>query len=126
MLKIFLTKPEDVPFPYVCQNTKSVKTASLTLWKLIVPGHCSANCWVQIPTTVRVRRRFCAQVTSHDLDVGLFKSLELLGVHGVFAVWIVGRELYSLAVLVMKTSESWEALEFCPADERKLGLRNQL
>lgn len=28
MVKIFLTKPE--AFPYMCQNTKSVKTASLT------------------------------------------------------------------------------------------------
>lgn len=31
MLKIFLTKPEEVlPFPYMCQNTNSVKAASLT------------------------------------------------------------------------------------------------
>ena len=70
----------------------------------------------------RVRRRFCAQVTSHGLDVGLFKSLEPLDVHGVFAVWVVGRQMCSLAVLAIKTAESWEALEFCPADERKLGL----
>lgn len=92
------------------------------MWKLIVPGHCSANYWLLSPITVRVRRRFCAQVTSRGLDVGLFKSLELLDVHGAFAVQIVGRQMYSLAVLAVKTSESWEALEFCPTDERKLGL----
>lgn len=49
-------------------------------------------------------------------------SLELLDVHGVFAVQVVGRQMYSLAVLAIKTAESWEALEFCPTDEKKLGL----
>jgi len=118
MLMIFLTKPEEVlPFPYMCQSTKSVKATSLTLWKWIVPGHCSANCWLLSPTTVRFRMRFCAQGTSHGLDVGLSESLELLDVHGVFAAQIDGGQMYSLAVLAVKTAESWEALEFCPAEE---------
>lgn len=74
------------------------------------------------PTTVRLRRRFCAQGTSRDLDVGLFKSLELIDVHKAFAVQIGGGKMYSLPVRTIKTAASGEALEFCPADERKLCL----
>lgn len=99
-----------VSFPYICQNTKPVTTVPLTLWKLVVLGCDSANSWLLIPATVGIRRRFCAQVTSHGLDVGFFKSLELLGVGGVFAVWIVFRQMHSLAVLAVKTAESWKAL----------------
>lgn len=50
----------------------------LTLWKLTGPGHCSANCWLLSPATVRVRGSVCAQGTSRGLDVGFFKSLELI------------------------------------------------
>lgn len=36
---------------------------------------------------------------------------------------MVGRQMYSLVMLAVKTAESWENLEFWPADKRKLGLK---
>lgn len=55
---------------------------------------------------VGIWRRLSAQLTSHSLDVGLFKSLELLDVHGIFAVQVVGQHMVFLAVLAVKTAES--------------------
>lgn len=95
----------------------------MTFWKLVVLGCDSANSCLLIPAAVGIRRLFRAWVTSHGLDVELFKSLELLDVGGVFAVWIVCRQMHSLAMVAVKTAESWKALEFCPAKERKLELK---
>lgn len=36
----------------------------------------------------------------------------------VSAVWITEAQIHSLVVLARKVVKSWDALDFCPADER--------